>query len=162
MNKFKVGDKVICTHPTIVMSEFKGVEGTVEEILPKSGGGGEDRVRILYGDCRQTAWVVDDGVELVEQQKTPTEQTAGATEGGYDLSEYAETDQVNSPSHYGQGKIEAIEYIEDMLSREEFIGYLRGNISKYLHRFRYKGKVLEDLRKAEWYLKRLISTMEKE
>jgi len=36
-------------------------------------------------------------------------------------------DNVNSPSHYGQGKIEAIEYISDFLTKEEYQGYLRGN-----------------------------------
>lgn len=66
------------------------------------------------------------------------------------------TDMVNSPAHYKlQGKIECIEYIEDFLSPDEYVGYLRGNIAKYLHRWRYKNG-LEDLRKAEWYLKRLI------
>jgi len=67
-------------------------------------------------------------------------------------------DNVNHPSHYGQGNIEAIEYIEDFLTTEEYIGYLRGNIAKYLHRFRYKnGK--EDLKKAQWYLDRLIGVI---
>jgi len=64
-------------------------------------------------------------------------------------------DPVNHPSHYGQGSIEAIEYIKDSLTKEEFIGYLRGNISKYLHRWRYKNGV-EDLKKAQWYLNKLI------
>ena len=55
------------------------------------------------------------------------------------------SDMVNSPTHYaGQGKIECIEYIEDHLSPEEYIGYLRGNIAKYNHRWRYKGG-LQDL-----------------
>jgi hypothetical protein len=68
------------------------------------------------------------------------------------------TDRVNSPAHYGQGSIECIEYIEDFLTKEEFIGYLRGNIAKYLHRWRYKNG-LEDLKKSEWYLKRLIEVV---
>jgi hypothetical protein len=67
-------------------------------------------------------------------------------------------DMVNSPTHYGQGSIEAIEYVEDFLTREEFIGYLRGNIAKYLHRWRHKNG-LEDLKKSEWYLKRLIGVV---
>lgn len=71
------------------------------------------------------------------------------------------TDRVNNPVHYGQGKIECIEYIQDFLTREEFIGYLRGNIAKYNHRWRYKNGI-EDLKKAEWYHKRLISFMEDE
>ena len=69
-------------------------------------------------------------------------------------------DNVNNPSHYGQGKIEAIEYIEDFLSTEEYIGYLRGNIGKYLHRWRFKGKPVEDLKKANWYLDRLIEVVD--
>lgn len=69
-----------------------------------------------------------------------------------------EPDMVNSPAHYGSGSIECIEYIEDFLTTEEYIGYLRGNIAKYLHRFRYKNGI-EDLRKAEWYLNRLSQTM---
>lgn len=68
-------------------------------------------------------------------------------------------DKVNSPSHYGQGSIECIEYIEDFLTREEFIGYLRGNIAKYLHRWRYKNG-LEDLKKAQWYQNKLIEVVD--
>lgn len=64
-------------------------------------------------------------------------------------------DHVNSPAHYGQGRIECIKYIEDFLSNDEYTGYLRGNIAKYLHRWRYKNGV-EDLKKARWYLEALI------
>ena len=67
-------------------------------------------------------------------------------------------DNVNNPAHYGQGNIEAIEYIEDFMTREEFIGYLRGNIAKYLHRWRYKNG-MEDLQKAQWYLDSLITVV---
>ena len=65
-------------------------------------------------------------------------------------------DNVNNPAHYGKGKIECIDYIEDFLTTEEYIGYLRGNIAKYLHRWRYKNKQ-EDLLKSQWYLNRLIN-----
>ena len=65
------------------------------------------------------------------------------------------TDYVDSPLHYGQGTIECIKYIEDFLSRDEYTGYLRGNIAKYLHRWRYKNGV-EDLKKAQWYLEALV------
>ena len=70
-------------------------------------------------------------------------------------------DKVNSPPHYGQGKIECIDYIKDFLTPEEFIGYLRGNIAKYLHRFRYKNGI-EDLKKAEWYLKYLTQFLQEQ
>jgi Protein of unknwon function (DUF3310) len=69
-------------------------------------------------------------------------------------------DPVNNPSHYKSGNIESIEYIQSFLSKEEYQGFLRGNISKYLHRMDYKGKPLEDLKKAKWYLERLIELKE--
>jgi hypothetical protein len=75
------------------------------------------------------------------------------------VEELVGIDNVNSPSHYGQGKIECIEYIRDFLTKEEYIGYLRGNIAKYLHRWRYKNG-LEDLKKAEWYLEELNMVVE--
>jgi len=63
-------------------------------------------------------------------------------------------DKVNNPTHYGQGDIECIVYIKDFLTTEEYIGYLRGNIAKYMHRWRYKNGH-EDLMKAQWYLAEL-------
>ena len=68
-----------------------------------------------------------------------------------------ESDTVNHPSHYTDGIIECIEAIEAQLSKEEYRGYLKGNIAKYLWREKHKGGV-ESLKKAEWYLKRLIET----
>lgn len=65
------------------------------------------------------------------------------------------SDEVYSPEHYNQGFIECIDYIEGGLSREAFEGYLEGNIKKYLHRWRFKGKD-KDLQKARWYLNKLI------
>lgn len=67
-------------------------------------------------------------------------------------------DNVNKPEHY-QGEIECIEAIEAAMSHEEFIGYLRGNIFKYNWRYRNKNGI-EDLRKAEWYLQKLIKKTE--
>lgn len=65
-------------------------------------------------------------------------------------------DMVESPPHYNNGSIECIEAIEAMLSKDEYIGYLRGNALKYMWRFRYKSKPFEDLRKARWYEERLM------
>jgi hypothetical protein len=67
-------------------------------------------------------------------------------------------DVVNKPKHYNQGTIECIDAIEAMLTHEEFVGYLRGNSLKYRWRFRYKNGI-EDLRKAEWYEKRLLKVL---
>lgn len=64
-------------------------------------------------------------------------------------------DKVNSPSHYTQGGIEPIDYIEAKFTKEELRGYLWGSVIKYISRWPHKGKV-EDLRKAKWFLERLI------
>ena len=72
----------------------------------------------------------------------------------------AEGDAVNSPSHYNQGGIEAIEGIEASMAPEAYAGYLKGNIMKYLWRYEKKAKPIEDLKKAQWYLARLIETIE--
>jgi hypothetical protein len=70
-------------------------------------------------------------------------------------------DFVNSPSHYASGYVECIDAIEASLTNEAFRGYLKGNIQKYLWRYEEKGNALQDLQKAEWYLKRLIASCEK-
>jgi hypothetical protein len=67
---------------------------------------------------------------------------------------------VNKPPHYGDGEIECIDYMKDNMDTMMFMGYLEGNCKKYLHRYRYKGKPVEDLKKARWYLDRLIQEME--
>ena len=66
-----------------------------------------------------------------------------------------EKDMVDRPDHYTYGGIECIDAMKAMMSREEYIGYLRGAAFKYLWRYPYKGKPKEDLRKAGWYLERL-------
>jgi len=69
------------------------------------------------------------------------------------------TDLVNHPPHYTDGCIECIDAIKAQLTPEEYIGYLKGNIAKYVWRERYKGE-LESLKKAQWYLNRLIGNLE--
>tara|TARA_X000001316_G_C912669_1_gene27652 strand:+ start:122 stop:397 length:276 start_codon:yes stop_codon:yes gene_type:complete len=67
-------------------------------------------------------------------------------------------DMVNHPPHYNRAGIETIDAIEAMTDKG-FEYYLQGNIMKYLWRYRYKNGV-EDLRKAEWYLNKLIKNRE--
>lgn len=69
-------------------------------------------------------------------------------------------DPVNHPSHYASGAIECIDAIEASMTPEEFQGYCNGNVKKYTWRWRNKNG-LEDLKKAEFYLKRLIQSVEK-
>lgn len=62
-------------------------------------------------------------------------------------------DNVNHPAHYNQG-IEVIDFVES-----HKMGFHEANVVKYVTRYKYKNG-LEDLKKAQWYLNRLISNME--
>lgn len=73
-----------------------------------------------------------------------------------------EDDVVNNPDHYNTGNIECIEAIEESMSSVAFKGYLKGNCMKYLWRYDYKGKQVEDLQKANWYLQKLTAMVAEE
>ncbi len=73
-------------------------------------------------------------------------------------------DLVNHPPHYKKGGIECIDYLVAKLSGEELKGYLKGNIIKYLSRAADKAdgtKELEDYKKAQWYMNRLVEELSK-
>lgn len=65
-------------------------------------------------------------------------------------------DNVNHPSHYKVGGIETIDFIE-----AKSLSYNLGNVIKYITRADFKGNKLEDLKKAQWYLNRELSNLEK-
>ena len=67
-------------------------------------------------------------------------------------------DWVKKPPHYTGGNIECIDYIKDVLGPEGFIAFCQGNLIKYQHRHRHKGKRQEDLEKAKFYLEQMIKT----
>ena len=69
-------------------------------------------------------------------------------------------DTVNHPPHYKVGGIETIDYMKAKSTKEEFRGHLRLTVIKYLSRTGYKGDALEDLKKAQWYLNKLIEECE--
>ena len=69
-------------------------------------------------------------------------------------------EMVNSPPHYNQSGVECIDAIS-AATGDNFKYYLQGNIIKYLWRFDYKGKAVEDLNKAKWYLDKLIEHVDK-
>ena len=71
------------------------------------------------------------------------------------LTKQAEPDTVNSPEHYNMLDIEAINLIEMSMTKEEFLGYLKGNVLKYIIRYKHKGNASEDLDKGKWYLDKL-------
>ena len=69
-------------------------------------------------------------------------------------------DPVSKPSHYNQdGGIECIDYIKQVLGKEGFVAYCRGNQIKYQHRAMYKGNAVQDLEKAGQYNAWAIETL---
>jgi hypothetical protein len=67
------------------------------------------------------------------------------------------TDMINHPPHYTKGGIETLDYIKAKLSAEEYRGYLKGNILKYISRAGLKGEADADYKKVEFYAQELVS-----
>lgn len=63
--------------------------------------------------------------------------------------------EVDSPDHYTVGGYEAIDVIRAKLTPEEYRGYLKGNILKYVMRSNYKGQHDTDCKKVAWYSEEL-------
>ena len=78
------------------------------------------------------------------------------------------TDMVNNPPHYASSKIECIDAMEAMTSQDRsYQTFLNGHemycwqvIFKYIWRFPFKTNPVEDLKKAQFYLERLINSLE--
>ena len=77
-------------------------------------------------------------------------------------SEPVKDDPVNHPTHYTSGGIECLDAIAASMTAPEYEGFLKGQIMKYVWRYRLKGKPVEDLKKAAFYLDRLIQAAEKD
>lgn len=83
--------------------------------------------------------------QIASQFKTVESETIGGNE---------QHDVVNHPRHYTQGKIEVVDFILD-----QKLSFLEGNVVKYVCRYKLKNGI-EDLKKANWYLGKLIKTLE--
>lgn len=130
--RFKVGDRVVTYEPGIIGEEYAGIVGLVTKVLS------DDSVCILYPDGI-TQWCIpeEDKLQYAPEMESPDVDTF---------------DAVSKPSHYNHsGGIECIDYIRQVLGKEGFIAYCRGNQIKYQHRAMYKGKPVEDLEKAHQY-----------
>ena len=141
MNKFKVGDEV----KVVSLQEegrgdcdvLVGAVGIVDEYLDADQ---YLKYVVEFTDNEQGNYIWSWGEDNLELFKE---------------AQNAEKDNVNSPNHYTTTSIECIVAMEAMLSHEEFIGYLRGNIFKYQWRYKQKNGV-EDLKKAQWYQNKLL------
>jgi hypothetical protein len=108
---------------------------------------------ILEHDLLRSVYEVatDFGRNIVYEEDAYVVEVKGNTEA---------VNNVTKPLHYNMGGVECIDGIQACMSAEEYKGYLRGNTIKYLWRCNYKGKTLEDLKKSNWYLSKLIEAVE--
>lgn len=68
---------------------------------------------------------------------------------------------VNHPPHYGgeENPYETIKVLRNWMTPEQYTGFLLGNAIKYLSRAGKKGKLVEDLEKARWYVTEYVNTL---
>lgn len=92
-----------------------------------------------------------DALHGTATDKRPPSQGAASVEDAVDY--------VNAPPHYTYGRFETVDVIADALGKTLFEGFCVGNVIKYVLRYRRKNG-LEDLKKARWYLDKVISVME--
>lgn len=116
----------------------------------------------IFFNCKKIKLDIDNGVwnwseNVLELVKKADENID--VEIVEDNEEEPLNDSVNHPSHYTDGNIEVMDYIED-----KQLNFARGNVIKYVSRAGKKdpNKELEDLKKASWYLNREIERLNKE
>ena len=97
-----------------------------------------------------------------QEDKTPVELFRGSAKNNIQSTGWIPDDRVNSPSHYTSGRMEAIDIIEDAISTAPTPGkgLLQAQVLKYILRLWLKDSPVEDAKKAEWYLRRLIDSLE--
>lgn len=106
----------------------------------------------------------EDNERLLEELRKTFQGSKGdAPDALKSSSEQAEHDNVNHPAHYTAGGIECIDCIESMIApiKNPTYAFLTGQSLKYLARYTMKNGV-EDLKKARWYLDRLIGKVAKD
>ena len=116
----------------------------------------------------ETWYVTEDEIEPVTESSpeiAPCENTdcvsdcsnCGCSHPSDEIINEMITDEVNKASHYNftSDDYEVINVLKAWLTKEQYVGFLRGNIIKYQARYQQKGGA-KDLRKAEWYNSKLI------
>ena len=143
--KFKVGD-------TVRLAEGADIDAESRHFFPERLRIGEERK--VYS-IRQNGVDVD-GVWYRERELVLVD---------------SEEDMVNHPSHYQIRHTEVFDFIEDMVGcipstidvkLAMKVAYSLGNVAKYILRSPYKGKFVQDLRKAKVYLDRALDLIDGE
>ena len=123
-------------------------------------------VAYLFGTSAQVVYQIksDAGLSKPRTNKTVKPKAAKKTaprkaRAKQVTVEIEEVDEVNHPPHYLVGGIEVIDYIKAKLTPEEFRGYLKGNVIKYISRADHKNGIV-DWNKADWYVDRYVEEVQ--
>lgn len=125
--------------------------GYMYACVPRKSG-----VDMVVGDFNGELHTVINGFYV---EDSDTEKQVEANVEMYRKTHTSLDEPVNHPSHYNHGGRETIDDIKEHLENSDWDAYQGGllfNIYKYIDRAPYKGKRLEDLNKAAWYLNKLI------
>ena len=105
-------------------------------------------------------FILDHGEGMAKPKLVKLEGPHDKNDAWLEIDKYV--DRVNHPSHYTNGSQEAIVTIEEAIDGAPTVqaGMLQGQVLKYLLRVWLKDNPLEDLKKAQWYLNRLIDKLQ--
>ena len=149
--KFKVGDKVkAVSNNTFFTSERMKWAGVVTKVTKEGFSAQTTKHILLYALDVEFDCLDYNDFELETEEKAKKEQKPQV------VSTMPKDDAVSHPSHYTDGKIEVIDFIED-----KGLNFNRGNAVKYLCRAGKKdpAKEVEDLEKAMWYISHEIERL---
>jgi hypothetical protein len=112
----------------------------------------KDPVKDKANSERAKALIISPNTRLIgSENAVPRPKARLASSADFPIKEFIMPDPVNHPAHYTTGGIETIDFIE-----AKHLNYNLGNVVKYITRADHKGKRVEDLQKAKWYLEREI------
>ena len=77
------------------------------------------------------------------------------------MSEFKKIETVEHPQHYNQGSIECIDAMKSAFGVDEVSSFCKLNAFKYIWRAKDKLNTLEDLKKARWYIDKIIEIQER-
>ena len=124
-----------------------------------------DNPNSQVGDCNEYEPIYNGATTVSTSAEDAAKETTAKTFLNYtpagEVPAITKSDMVNHPSHYTAGSIECIKAIEASMPPDGFQDYCKGNVLKYVWRFRQKNG-LEDLKKARVYLNWMIESLEKE
>lgn len=173
MNYFKKGDRVIAEalHPGHELYLLGKFTGTVADDMPEIENmelmltyrvsiDRMDGKTYLFFAYEMEKISTEKELEAIEKSDAKDDCCEKKMEDKAKMEDEVKEDKVNHPRHYDlPGGGQAINVINDMLDDAEIEGYYKGNIIKYIARYKKKGGA-ESLKKARWYLDILIALKE--